>query len=190
MTNGVNKRKQTKNYLLIAPWQEASLFLKNIALKKRPKMLLQIKSSRLPLRDWIFHNHIHIKYILIELHFKENKQTPMIVHPDSNLWQTPILNLLKQKSLFNIFMTGSSYHDIIHIYFIILSPFIISHLWDLHFSIMPDIKDNIMKLLHFLSIQEPQKFSYFKNKKNIIIPRIVTLHGWLEIAYLNNDNKI
>lgn len=151
-------------------------------------MLLPIKSSRLALRDWIFHNHIHIKFILIELHFKKNKDSNDCTCRFQLMTNTYTESL--KKSLFNIFITGSSCHDTIHIYFIILSPFIMSHLWDLHFSIMPDIKDNIMKLLHFLSIQEPQKFSYFKNKKNIIIPYIVTLHGWLEIAYLNNDNKI
>lgn len=78
----------------------------------------------------------------------------------------------------------------------ILSLIIISHLWDIHISIIPDIKYYIMKLLYLLSIifqittSKTQKFSYFKNKKNIIILHAATLQGWIEIASLNYDRKI
>lgn len=69
------------------------------------------------------------------------------------------------------------------IFILILTPIIISHLRDLHISIIPDVKDYIMKLLYLLSIifqittSRTQKFSYFKNKKNIIIPHTATLQG-------------
>lgn len=57
----------------------------------------------------------------------------------------------------------------INIYFVILSPIIISHPQDFHISIIPDIED-IMQLLHVLFYklphQEPQNFLYFKNKKH------------------------
>lgn len=104
---------------------------------------------------------------------------------------------LPKQNLASVFLyLGSSCQDTIHIYFMILSLIIISHLWGLRISIIPDIKDYIMKLLYLLSIifqmttSRTQKFSDFKNKKNIIIPHTATLQGWIEIVSLNNDNKI
>ena len=78
----------------------------------------------------------------------------------------------------------------IQLVFILRFSIIISHLWDYHISHyfwQSVLYYENFTLFYEFPHQEPQKFSYFKNKN--IIPHTATLHGWTGIASLNNDNK-
>lgn len=66
-------------------------------------------------------------------------------------FMTNINSVLSKQSLSSIFLyLGSSCHDTINIYFMLLPPITISHLRDRH--IFPDIKYFIMKLFAFYEL--------------------------------------
>lgn len=113
-------------------------------------------------------------------------------------FMTNIKLILSKQNLSSVFLyLGSSCQDTTHIYFMILSPIIISHLRDLHISIIHDIEGHYYETFAFIKyyslnyhIKNLKNFHILKIKKNIIIPHIAILHGWIEIASLNNNNKI
>lgn len=85
----------------------------------------------------------------------------MILCSDSKFMTNP-KSVLSKQSLSSIFLyLGSSCHDTIHIYITILYAIIISHPRDHHISIIPDIKDYIIKLLHLLFSKLPYQKQIF-----------------------------